>query len=87
MKNGRGKQLWADGSLYEVIFLILIYYIIFYIKKQGYFKDDTATGKGRLIHSDGDIYFGEWSLDKVFKYSIFYNKIFKIFKIFYQAHG
>ena len=25
---------------------------------------DQACGKGRLIHSDGDVYYGEWLADK-----------------------
>ena len=25
---------------------------------------DQASGKGRLIHSDGDVYYGEWQADK-----------------------
>ena len=24
------------------------------------FKNGKAHGKGRLIHSDGDVYFGDW---------------------------
>ena len=37
-KEGRGVQVWVDGSMYE-----------------GYWKNDKANGKGRLIHADGDI--------------------------------
>ena len=31
---------------------------------EGYWKDGTANLKGRLIHSDGDAYEGEWKDDK-----------------------
>ena len=41
MRNGRGKQVWDDHSLYE-----------------GYWIDDKANGRGRLIHADGDVYEG-----------------------------
>ena len=29
-----------------------------------------AEGKGRLIHSDGDVFMGRWSKDKGIKYKI-----------------
>lgn len=41
MRNGRGKQVWEDFSLYE-----------------GYWIDDKANGRGRLIHGDGEVYEG-----------------------------
>ena len=31
---------------------------------EGYWQDDKACGKGRLIHADGDIYDGNWKNDK-----------------------
>ena len=37
LKEGRGYQIWLDGSIYE-----------------GYWKNNMANGKGRLIHKDGD---------------------------------
>ena len=36
-----------------------IYNIFIYFYFQGYWLEDAAAGKGRLIHSDGDVYFGE----------------------------
>jgi hypothetical protein len=27
---------------------------------EGYWENDMACGLGRLIHSDGDVYEGEW---------------------------
>lgn len=27
---------------------------------EGFWKNDTAWGDGRLIHANGDVYFGEW---------------------------
>ena len=29
-------------------------------KYVGYWKDDQANRKGRLVHADGDVYEGEW---------------------------
>jgi len=31
---------------------------------EGYWKEDKANGRGRLIHADGDIYDGYWKNDK-----------------------
>jgi hypothetical protein len=31
---------------------------------EGYWLDSKATGKGRLIHADGDVYDGTWKDDK-----------------------
>jgi hypothetical protein len=31
---------------------------------EGYWKNDMAYGRGRLIHADGDVYEGEWLNDK-----------------------
>lgn len=31
---------------------------------EGYWKNDKANGRGRLIHADGDVYEGEWKDDK-----------------------
>ena len=31
---------------------------------EGWWKDNKANGKGRLIHADGDIYDGYWKDDK-----------------------
>ncbi len=39
MRNGKGKQVWDDFSLYE-----------------GYWVDDRANGRGRLIHGNSDVY-------------------------------
>ena len=33
-------------------------------KYVGYWKNDQANRKGRLIHADGDVYEGEWMCDK-----------------------
>ena len=30
----------------------------------GYWRNDKANGKGRLIHADGDVYEGDWVSDK-----------------------
>ena len=32
---------------------------------------DMAEGKGRLIHSDGDMYIGSWKKDKANGYGIY----------------
>ena len=44
---GRGDRL---GSFYSVDDN----------KFEGFWKNDNAKGRGRLIHSDGDVYEGEW---------------------------
>ena len=31
---------------------------------EGYWKDDKANGKCKLIHTDGDVYDGDWLNDK-----------------------
>jgi len=31
---------------------------------EGYWMDNKANGKGRLIHADGDVYNGFWKDDK-----------------------
>lgn len=36
----------------------------------GFFKDNKADGRGRLIHPEGDIYDGEWEADKVEGYGV-----------------
>ena len=33
-------------------------------KYEGYWSNDMANGKGRLIHVDGDVYEGDWKDDK-----------------------
>ena len=33
-------------------------------KYEGYWLNDQANGKGRLIHHDGDTYEGNWVNDK-----------------------
>ena len=53
-------------------------------KYEGYWKNDKANGKGRLIHADGDVYegilntnhlfihsIGEWLDDKAHGYGIY----------------
>jgi hypothetical protein len=37
-------------------------------KYEGYWKNDKANVRGRLIHADGDIYEGEWLDDKAHGY-------------------
>ena len=37
----------------------------------GYFCNNKANGKGRLIHSDGDVYEGEWCEDKAEGFGIY----------------
>ena len=31
---------------------------------EGYWQNDKACGKGKLVHADGDVYEGEWLNDK-----------------------
>ena len=39
VRNGQGKQVWPDHSLYE-----------------GYWSNDKANAKGRMIHPNGEYY-------------------------------
>jgi hypothetical protein len=70
MRDGRGYQIWADGSLYEGYWLNdkangrgrLIHadgdvY-------EGEWRDDKAHGYGKYYHTDGARYEGEWKDDK-----------------------
>lgn len=34
------------------------------VRYVGYWKDDKASGYGKLFHADGDYYEGEWQDDK-----------------------
>ena len=57
-------------------------------KYEGQWYQDTACGKGKLIHADGDIYEGEWFNDKAHGYGVYthsngakyYKKSLKSFK-------
>ena len=40
-------------------------------KYEGYWKNDKANVKGKLIHADGDIYEGEWLDDKAHGYGVY----------------
>jgi hypothetical protein len=31
---------------------------------EGYWRNNQANGKGRMVHADGDYYIGEWLDDK-----------------------
>ena len=70
LRDGKGKQLWADGSLYEGFWLDdkangkgrLIHadgdvY-------EGDWVDDKAHGQGVYLHMDGARYEGAWEEDK-----------------------
>ena len=39
----------------------------------GYWKDNKANGRGRLIHPNGDAYEGEWKDDKAHGKGVYYN--------------
>ena len=70
VRQGQGKQIWPDGSMYEGYWLDnkangkgrLIHadgdvY-------DGYWKDDKAHGQGTYSHLDGAEYRGHWFEDK-----------------------
>ena len=38
---------------------------------EGYWKNDKANVKGKLIHADGDVYDGEWLDDKAHGYGVY----------------
>lgn len=31
---------------------------------EGYWRNDKANGRGKLVHADGDVYEGDWKDDK-----------------------
>jgi hypothetical protein len=55
-REGYGIQIWDDGSKYI--------FASSRIRYEGYWNNDKANGKGRLIHADGDVYVGDWVDDK-----------------------
>ena len=68
-KDGKGVQVWVDGTLYEGYWLngkangkgrmIHADGDVY----QGFFKDDKAHGPGTYKHADGTIYEGKWNQD------------------------
>ena len=70
VRDGRGYQIWPDGSLYEGFWknnkangrgrLIHADGDVY----EGEWKDDKAHGYGVYIHADGARYEGYWSEDK-----------------------
>jgi len=40
---------------------------------EGFWKNDKANGKGRLIHADRDVYEGDWVDDKAEGYGIYHH--------------
>lgn len=69
-KDGRGAQVWKDGSRYEGMWkndmangrgrLIHADGDIY----EGEWLNDKAHGRGKYIHVDGAMYDGEWRDDK-----------------------
>lgn len=69
-RDGRGQQIWADGSLYEGMWkndkanglgrLIHADGDVY----EGEWKDDKAHGFGKYMHTDGAQYEGYWKEDK-----------------------
>ena len=69
-KDGRGIQLWVDGSVYEGYWmndkangrgrLIHADGDVY----DGEWKEDKAHGEGKYHHTDGAKYEGEWYEDK-----------------------
>ena len=70
VRDGKGKQLWADGSLYEGYWegdkangkgrLIHADGDVY----EGDWVDDKAHGEGVYLHMDGARYEGQWEEDK-----------------------
>lgn len=70
VRDGKGQQIWADGSLYEGYWkhdkangrgrLIHADGDVY----EGEWKDDKAHGFGRYFHTDGAKYEGHWKEDK-----------------------
>ena len=38
---------------------------------EGFWQDNKANGKGRLIHADGDVYDGHWKDDKAHGFGVY----------------
>jgi len=38
---------------------------------EGWWMDNKANGKGRLIHADGDVYDGQWLDDKAHGFGVY----------------
>jgi hypothetical protein len=55
--------------------MVFIFEIVIFIGSiyEGYWKNDKANGRGRLIHADKDIYEGEWQDDKAHGYGVYYH--------------
>jgi len=41
---------------------------------EGYFYNDIAHGRGRLIHADGDVYEGYWVNDHAEGFGVYLHK-------------
>ena len=69
-RDGKGSQVWADGSLYEGYWkndkangkgrLIHADGDVY----EGEWRDDKAHGQGKYMHTDGAEYEGQWKEDK-----------------------
>jgi hypothetical protein len=66
-RDGMGVQIWPDGKFHYDSFNILHLGSVY----EGYWKNDKANGKGRLIHADRDVYVGEWLDDKAHGYGTY----------------
>jgi len=70
LKDGKGVQIWPDGSLYEGYWKFGQpngYGRMFHADGDvyiGYFLDGKAEGKGKYIHADQSTYDGNWHNDK-----------------------
>lgn len=63
MRDGKGKQIWPDGAMYEGNFTNMLkynllnqIYLIFIIDifyNKGEWKQNYACGKGKFFHTDG----------------------------------
>jgi hypothetical protein len=70
-QNTRDNGIFQESSEMEWEFKygqMVFYYLIslFFIGSvyEGYWKDDMANGRGRLVHADVDYYIGQWLNDK-----------------------
>lgn len=70
MKDGRGIQIWPDGSRYDGYWKNDVaqgHGRLIHVKGdvyEGQWKDDKADGFGIYTHSNGNRYVGDWKDDK-----------------------
>ena len=66
MENGKKIKLFKMEELYQNVRRA---------KYVGYWRNNKACGKGKLYHSDGDLYDGYWLDDKPNGYGVYLHSV------------